>query len=378
MQQQTKVHCDPDKRHDFVLVFDVTDGNPNGDPDAGNLPRTDPETMEGLVTDVALKRKVRNFIEIVSEDQVQPERLKIFVEHHGVLNDQIRRAYTAQSMDVGTKVDRDITDPVVVENLRGVSEALPGAFKFTDVTDESDAKPNLTYSGELSDPEFKEALDELDDSFNTETKSLLKELKKESDKAGKPKKNRDDVEKARKWMCENFFDVRMFGAVMSTGLNAGQVRGPLQLTFARSVDPVIPQDLSITRMAVTDERDRDKLQTMGRKTLVPYGLYVGYGFYSPHLAQQTGVTEEDLELFWGALVHMWAFDRSASRGMMNPRGIYIFTHDKKLGNAPAHELFDRVRASSNGKESPRSFEDYELAVGAEGLPDGVHLTRVLG
>lgn len=375
--QQTKVHCDPDKRHDFILVFDVTDGNPNGDPDAGNLPRTDPETMEGLVTDVALKRKVRNFIEVVSEDQEQPERLKIFVEHHGVLNDQIRRAYTEQGMDVGTKVDRDVTDSVIVENLRGVSEALQGAFKFTDVTDDSDAQPNLTYSGELSDPEFKEALDELDDSFNTKTKSLLKELKKESDKAGKPKKSRDDVEKARKWMCENFFDVRMFGAVMSTGLNAGQVRGPLQLTFARSVDPVIPQDLSITRMAVTDERDRDKLQTMGRKTLVPYGLYVGYGFYSPHLAQQTGVTEKDLELFWDALVHMWAFDRSASRGMMNPRGIYVFSHDKKLGNAPAQELFDLVRVSG-GKESPRSFDDYELAVSDAGLPDGVHLTRILG
>lgn len=379
MQQQTKVHCDPEKRHDFVLVFDVTDGNPNGDPDAGNLPRTDPETMEGLVTDVALKRKVRNFIEIVSEDQEQSERLKIFIEHHGVLNDQIRRAYTEQGMDVGTKVDRDVADPAVAENLREVSEALPGAFKFTDVTDESEARPNLAYSGELSDPEFKEALDELDDSFSTKTKSLLKELKKESDKAGKPKKSREDVEKARKWMCENFFDVRMFGAVMSTGLNAGQVRGPLQLTFARSVDPVIPQDLSITRMAVTDEKDRDKLQTMGRKTLVPYGLYVGYGFYSPHLARDTGVKEADLELFWDALVHMWAFDRSASRGMMNPRGIYVFSHDKKLGNAPAHELFERIRPELKEEgTSPRGFEDYELNVGEDALPEGVHLTRLLG
>lgn len=374
----TKTHCDPSKKHDFVLVFDVADGNPNGDPDAGNLPRTDPETMEGLVTDVALKRKVRNFVEIASEDHDQPERLKIFVEHHGVLNDQIRRAYTEQDMAVGQKVERKITDTAVIQNLRESSEALPGAFKFTDVGDESEDQPTLVYSGELTDPEFKEQTDSLDETLDTKTKKLLTDLKKESDKAGKPKKGRDDVEKARKWMCANFYDVRMFGAVMSTGLNAGQVRGPMQLTFSRSVSPIIPQDLAITRMAVTDEKDRDKLQTIGRKTLIPYGLYVGRGFFSPHLAKQTGVTASDLELFWDALVYMWDFDRSASRGTMSPRGLYIFTHENKLGNAPAHELFERVRPSLNDETvSPRRFTDYTVSV-EDDLPEGVALTRILG
>ena len=344
-EQITKIHCDPSKRHDFVLVFDVADGNPNGDPDAGNLPRTDPETMEGLVTDVSLKRKVRNFVEIASEDHDQPERLKIFVEHHGVLNDQIRRAYTEQGMEAGKKVDKEVADQTVLENLRESSGALPGAFQFSDVPDDSESQPTLTYSGELTDTEFKAQTDNLDETLSTKTKNLLNDLKKSSDKEGKPTKGKDDVEKARKWMCANFYDVRMFGAVMSTGLNAGQVRGPMQLTFSRSVSPIIPQDLAITRMAVTDEKDREKLQTIGRKTLIPYGLYVGRGFFSPHLARQTGVTETDLELFWDALVYMWDFDRSASRGTMSPRGLYVFTHENKLGNAPAHELFERIQPS---------------------------------
>ncbi len=378
-EQTTKVHCDPAKKHDFLLLFDVTDGNPNGDPDAGNLPRTDPETMEGLITDVALKRKVRNFVEVASEDHAHPERLKIFVEHHGVLNDQIRRAYTEQGMDVGTRVEKAVADAAVVANLREFSEALPGAFKFTDVPEGSEEQPELSYSGELTDAEFKAEIDNLDESLNAKTKKVLNDLKKESDKAGKPKKGRDDVEKARRWMCENFFDVRMFGAVMSTGLNAGQVRGPLQLTFSRSVNQIIPQDLAITRMAVTDEKDRDKLQTIGRKTLIPYGLYVGRGFFSAHSARQTGVTAEDLELFWDALLYMWDFDRSASRGTMSPRGIYIFTHEKKYGNAPVHELFDRIKPSLDDPDtSPRRFSDYTVRVEEEDLPEGVTLTRILG
>ncbi len=378
-EQTTKVHCDPAKKHDFLLLFDVTDGNPNGDPDAGNLPSTDPETMEGLITDVALKRKVRNFVEVASEDHAHPERLKIFVEHHGVLNDQIRRAYTEQGMDVGTRVEKAVADAAVVANLREFSEALPGAFKFTDVPEGSEEQPELSYSGELTDAEFKAEIDNLDESLNAKTKKVLNDLKKESDKAGKPKKGRDDVEKARRWMCENFFDVRMFGAVMSTGLNAGQVRGPLQLTFSRSVNQIIPQDLAITRMAVTDEKDRDKLQTIGRKTLIPYGLYVGRGFFSAHSARQTGVTAEDLELFWDALLYMWDFDRSASRGTMSPRGIYIFTHEKKYGNAPVHELFDRIKPSLDDPDtSPRRFSDYTVRVEEEDLPEGVTLTRILG
>ncbi len=378
-EQTTKLHCDPAKKHDFLIVFDVTDGNPNGDPDAGNLPRTDPETMEGLVTDVALKRKVRNFVGIAAEDQTEPGRFKIFVEHHGVLNDQIRRAYVEhEELEAGQHSEKEVSDAQIVEKLREIEPRFPGAFRFTDVDAQSDEQPKLAYSGEFSDTEFKAVLDDLSDILDPKTKKLLNSLKTESDKAGKPKKSRDDIGKARGWMCENFYDIRMFGAVMSTGLNACQVRGPLQLTFSRSVDPIIPQDLAITRMAVTDERDRDKLQTIGRKTLIPYGLYVGKGFYSPHLAKQTGVTSEDLELFWDALVYMWDIDRSASRGMMSPRGIYVFTHEKKYGNAPVHELFERVSVALKEEKSPRRFSDYEVTVDDGSLPEGVTLTRLIG
>lgn len=367
-------HTDPNKRHDFVLIFDVTDGNPNGDPDAGNLPRTDPETMQGIVTDVALKRKVRNFVSLVTEDEQNPERLKIFVEHRGVLNNQIRRAYTEQGMEVGKRVEKPVEDTAVLETLREVTPLLPVAFSLTD-SEEDMEKPVFSYSGELSPDELKEALDAPGDQLGGKTREFIRDLAKTS---GKPAKSRDNAEKARGWMCANFYDVRMFGAVMSTGLGAGQVRGPLQLTFSRSVSPVLPQDIAVTRVAVTDEKDREKEQTIGRKTLIPYGLYVGQGFFSPYLANETGVTEQDLRLFWDALVSMWDFDRSASRGLMTPRGLYVFSHERKLGNAPAHELFERIRPTlKESVASPRRFEDYEVEVG-EDLPEGVTLTRLVG
>jgi CRISPR-associated protein Csd2 len=301
------VYTDPSKRHDFTLIFDVQDGNPNGDPDAGNLPRTDPETMQGIVTDVSLKRKVRNYIATLASDETDPEkasRNKIFVEHHGVLNEQIERAYTELGL-----------------------------------------KKNSTKKSAKDDAE----------------KSTL-----------------SAVQQARAWMCENFYDVRMFGAVMSTGLNAGQVRGPMQLTFARSVDPVLPQDISITRMAVTEAKnDTSPRQTMGRKTLIHYGLYVGHGFFSPHLASDTNVTEEDLATFWQALINMWSFDRSASRGMMAPRGLYIWSHENKLGNAPAHKLFESVQITRINEDlPPRSFKDYSISV-EETSPDGVTLKKLI-
>jgi CRISPR-associated protein Csd2 len=286
-------HTDPTKRHDFVLIFDVTDGNPNGDPDGGNLPRTDPETMQGIVTDVCLKRKVRDYVTLASDNRV-------YVEHQGAaLNSQHHKAYDAQ----GEK---------------------PG---------------NVT---------------------------------------------REQRDNAREWMCENFYDIRMFGAVMTTNVNAGQVRGPIQLTFARSVDPVLPQDIGITRVAITKEEDRYtkegkiKKTEMGRKTLIPYGLYIGHGFFSPHLAEQTGVTERDLELFWTALANMWEFDRSAARGFMATRGLYVFTHDSSLGNAPAHKLFDLVRVARNeGVETPRAFTHYTVTVAEGDIPAGVTLDAIV-
>jgi len=300
----SNAHSDVNRRHDFVLLFDVTDGNPNGDPDAGNLPRVDPETMQGLVTDVAIKRKVRDWVDAARGDE---GRYKIYVQSGDALNTVHKRAYEANG---------------------------------------------LTSTG--------------------------------------AKQNRSDVETARKWMCENFYDIRMFGAVMTTGVNCGQVRGPMQLTFARSIDAIVPLDLSITRVAVTKEEvtkvvvsedgsagTGGKQTEMGRKTLVPYGLYRASGFFNPHYAKQTGVMDEDLALFWQALQQMWDLDRSASRGMMACRGLYVFSHESSLGNAPAHRLFDRIVL--NAKVAlPRQFRDYNVEVNFDNLPAGVTLSCLEG
>jgi CRISPR-associated protein Csd2 len=348
------------------------------------MPRTDVETSQGLVTDVCLKRKIRNYIATYAEYEAASEeeaaRLKIFVEHHGVLNEQIRRAYIAEKIPVGTSATEVIKDEKNLASLREISASLPAAFTFNDNGEDSEeVDATLEYNGELSEDELKafKELDEVKEVFSS-NKALKKFVEDLVKKAGKPAKNRDNAQKAQKWMCENFYDVRMFGAVMSTGLNAGQVRGAMQLTFARSIDPVLPTDLAVTRVAVTDTKDREKLQTIGRKTLIPYGLYRGYGFYSPHLAAQTGVTQKDLELFWEALVKMWESDRSASRGMMAPRGLYVFSHEKKLGNAPAHQLFDRISVKLKHDISvPRQFGDYTVAIDEKNLPAGVHLTRLV-
>lgn len=303
----TQPHLDPDRRHDFVLLFDVADGNPNGDPDAGNLPRVDPETMQGLVTDVAIKRKVRDYVDILKGRE---ERYKIYVQGEGIaLNAQHRRAY--QALDL---------------------------------------------------------------------------------KSTGSKQKREDVDKARAWMCANFFDIRTFGAVMTTGVNCGQVRGPIQLTFARSIDPIVPLDVSITRIAVTREEDAGtvavdegqeegasgKTTEMGRKAIVPYALYRAHGFFSPHLARQTGFQSEDLALVWDALVNMWDLDHSAARGLMACRGLYIFSHERPTGNAPAHKLFDCVQIARNaGVDAPRAFCDYTITVQPDTLPAGVTLTRLV-
>lgn len=284
-------------RYDFVLLFEVKDGNPNGDPDAGNLPRLDAETGHGLVTDVSLKRKVRNFVGLVKGETPPYE---IYVKEKAILNKTHERAY------------------------EGIGKA---------------------------------------------------DLLKGDDKK---RKGGDAVGEARDWMCQNFFDVRTFGAVMSTGINCGQVRGPVQLTFARSVDPVIAQEHSITRMAVATEAEAEKQggdnRTMGRKHTVPYGLYVAHGFVSSFLARQTGFSEDDLELLWQALGQMFEHDRSAARGEMATRGLYVFKHDSELGNAPAHALFERIQVSKN-TDVPRSFKDYSVTVDDSNMPTGVTLLR---
>ena len=296
-------------RYDFVLLFDVKDGNPNGDPDAGNLPRLDAETGHGLVTDVSLKRKVRNYVGMVKE--CQPP-FDIYIKEKAVLERTHRAAYEA-----------------------------------------------IGATGELSDDA------------------------KDDKKKARRKGSEDSIRKARDWICRNFFDVRTFGAVMSTGVNCGQVRGPVQLTFGRSIDPVVAAEHSITRMAVATEAEAEKQEgdnrTMGRKHTVPYGLYRAHGFVSAFLADQTGFSPDDLELLLKALEDMFEHDRSAARGQMSTRGLYVFKHDGKLGNAHADALFDRVAVRRKaGCEVPRSFGDYEVTVDEAGLPSSVQLMKRVG
>ena len=278
-------------RYEFVLLYDVENGNPNGDPDAGNMPRIDPETGYGIVTDVCLKRKVRNYAELVKGDA---PGYRIYVKEGIPLNQNHVEAYVAVDLKPGTKA--------------AVSE----------------------------------------------------------------------VHKARQWMCANFFDVRTFGAVMSTGDNCGQVRGPIQINFSRSIDPIAQQEVTITRQTVTKIEDAEKERTMGRKHIVPYGLYRVEGYVSAKLANDetkgTGFSAEDLELFWEALVNMFEHDRSAAHGKMAVRKLVIFKHESELGNSPAHRLFELVKVSKNPQASPpRSFSDYEVRVESDSLPAGVKL-----
>jgi CRISPR-associated protein Csd2 len=303
------IYTDPTKRHDFIFLFDVTDGNPNGDPDAGNLPRVDPETMHGLVTDVSVKRKIRDYVSILRHNQ---ERFRIFIESKGAaLNDKI--------------------DASRIANNGSANSEAP------------------TKSGGKADRDAK--------------------------RAEKDNKRRQEEER-RNWMCEQYYDVRTFGAVMSTGdYPAGQVRGPVQLTFSRSIDPIAPLDLAITRVAITKAED-DKVTEIGRKALLPYALYLGRGFITPHFAADTGFDADDLTLFWEALVRCWELDRSASRGMLALRGLYIFSHENALGNAPAHQLFDRLHVEH--VPTARSFREYAVAIHEANMPAGVTLTKLVG
>jgi len=313
-------------RYDFVYLFDVRDGNPNGDPDAGNMPRMDAETGHGLVTDVALKRKVRNFVDLVRKDEngAPHTSYDIFVRERGVLNQQIERAY---EQDEATKAGL----------------------------------------------------------------AAWQAWQKDKKKNPKPPRHYEDL--ARDWMCHNFFDIRTFGAVMSTGDEAadeesgsklkkvaGQVRGPVQLTFSRSVEPVVVLEHSITRIAVTNEKDLEKQRTMGRKHTVPYGLYRAHGFVSAFLAKQTKFDEADLALLWQALENMFEHDRSAARGEMACRGLYVFEHASELGNAHAYALFDRLMVTrAAGSTGPaRAFGAYSVAFDGRALKEGERIEAAPG
>lgn len=296
-------------RYEFVVLFDVENGNPNGDPDAGNMPRIDPESGLGLVTDVCLKRKIRNYVETVKEDQ---DRFKIYIKENVPLN----------------RSDRTACESVGVEE--------------------------------------------------TDEKKLTEALKK-------LKKNDPDVDmKIRDYMCDQFFDIRAFGAVMTTfvkaALNCGQVRGPVQIGFARSIDPVVSQEVTITRVAITTEKDAENKSTeMGRKSIVPYGLYRAEGYISANLARKvTGFSEEDLELLWDAIINMFENDHSAARGKMAVRELVVFKHSKELGDCPAYKLFDAVKVHrKEGVMYPRKYEDYVVAVDKTAIPESVQMKRMI-
>ena len=279
-------------RYDFVLFFDVQNGNPNGDPDAGNMPRIDPETGHGIVTDVCLKRKVRNYVELAKEGATG---FRIYVQEKAVLNERNAEAYTAL-------------------NLKPEAKKLP--------------------------------------------------------------KKEEDARAVTRWMCDNFYDIRTFGAVMSTEVNCGQVRGPVQFTFARSEEAIVPAEVSITRMAVTNMKDRDNERTMGRKFIVPYGLYRVEGFISAPLAEKTGFSEADVELLWESLINMFEHDHSAARGKMSSRKLFVFKHEKRMGNAPAQTLFDLVQCQRVTDGPARSFADYRLCL-LDRCPEGVPVQEKL-
>lgn len=291
-------------RYEFVFLFDVTNGNPNGDPDAGNLPRLDPETNKGLITDVCLKRKIRNFVAL---DKGDTSGFAIYMQEKAVLNNQHALGRKAIGLD-------------------------------------------------------------------KETTEELKKLPKDEAKA----------RELTAWMCSNFFDVRTFGAVMTTGVNAGQVRGPVQLAFATSIDPVVPIEVSITRMAVTTQKEADEQggdnRTMGRKHIIPYGLYRVHGFVSAKLAERTGFGEGDLSLLWQSLINMFEHDRSAARGEMAARKLFVFKHESAMGNAPAHKLFETVvveRLTTDTDAPARAFTDYKVSVTRDAVPAGVTLQELL-
>lgn len=287
-------------RYDFVILFDVENGNPNGDPDAGNMPRVDPETGFGLVTDVCLKRKIRNYVQTVKEAD---PFYQIYIREGTPLNTSDNAAIEALGIDQDLKKAKQ-KDPGIDEKLRG-------------------------------------------------------------------------------WMCEHYYDIRTFGAVMTTfvkgALNCGQVRGPVQLSFARSIDPIVPQELTITRTAITTEADAEKKNTeMGRKYVVPYGLYRAEGYVSANLARKTtGFSEEDLALLWQAILNMFECDHSAARGKMAVRELIVFKHDSELGNAPAYKLFDTVKVERiDAEKPPRAYADYKVSVDKAAVPAGVTVTRM--
>jgi CRISPR-associated protein Csd2 len=381
------IHCDPTKRHDFVFLFDVTNGNPNGDPDAGNLPRVDAETNRGIVTDVCIKRKVRDYAQGVLGRS-------IFIQGETALNTLYSQRLDATRDENG----EPMCAPAVVrmagdKDLKPYLEDENGEFSERLAAVEDDGffydpeSEEVKYRGE--EKKAREIMKRLsgDDEVSAELKKAIDILcKRLAESAKKAKVTREARTKAKEDMRDVYWDIRMFGAVLTGGTNAGQIRGPMQLTFATSIDPIIPRDISITRVAITKPTDmRRKSTEVGRKGYVPYGLYRLHGFYNPLLGLRYGkqvVLEQDLVDFWEALKGMFPFDRSAARGEMNSRGLYVFTHNNVKGDAPSHRLFDRVKIAARGDSTARALSDYSpgISVPAEGTLDKfplVQLTHVI-
>ena len=359
-------------RYEFILLFDVKDGNPNGDPDAGNLPRVDPETGHGLVTDVCLKRKVRNYVGLRNEFKPPYD---IYVKEKAVLG----RAHVQAFQDLGIQLGEEIRVPVPDDVAETLDElTLPEGLAIDRLPDEDVSV--LVMAADMDKKEVQQWLKE------EKPKKAVADFIKASLRNSKARKpTQDETEQGRDRMCKNYYDIRTFGAVMSlkSAPNCGQVRGPVQLTFARSVEPVVSLEHSITRMAVATEAEAEKQhgdnRTMGRKFTIPYALYQCHGFVSAPLAQQTGFRDEDLTLFWEALQNMFEHDRSAARGEMTARKLVVFKHDSALGNAHAHKLFDRITIKrKDGSVGPaRNFSDYEISVNETDVPTGVTIENKL-
>ena len=358
-------------RYDFVLVFDVQDGNPNGDPDAGNLPRVDPETGRGLVTDVCLKRKIRNYVQITkaAENGKVLPGFDIYVKEKAVLG----RAHFKAFQDLGISTGQ-VSKKEIFAKIHPVFEelSLPEGLSVED--DESGERQFLIVAADADKKSIQQWLK--DEKPVKEIADFIKAALKDA----KPRKpTAEETERGKGKMCEDYYDIRSFGAVLAlkSAPNCGQVRGPVQLTFGRSVDPIVTLEHSITRMAVATEAEAEKQsgdnRTMGRKHTVPYGVYIAHGFISAHLAAQTGFSEEDLTIFWKALTDMFEHDRSAARGLMATRGLIVFKHASALGNAPAHKLFERVQVKrkTDPAKPAREFTDYQILLDGQEIKETI-------
>ena len=361
-----------EKRYDFVFFFDVQDGNPNGDPDAGNLPRIDAETGKGLVTDVCLKRKVRNYVQLTKfnkETSKPEEKFDIYIKEKAVLGRAHVEAFNALGIKLGKESKKEIPSDII-ELIQEYD--LPEGLTLEETDEENFL---LVIAADADSKLIKDNIKELPkgDKIKQFITSSLKGITSKKPKA-------EDVEKGREWMCNKFFDIRTFGAVLSlkSAPNCGQVRGPIQLTFSRSVEPIVALEHSITRMAVATEAEAEKQsgdnRTMGRKYTVPYGLYRTHGFISANLANEktgTGFSQEDLDLFWKAMLEMFDHDHSAARGLMSTRKLIVFQHKDALGNKPAHELFERVtwKRTNDETKPAREFTDYEILLDGKTFPE---------